>query len=267
MLAKLVCSKCGVEKTISNFYKDINSKRGFSYYCIECTREQHRKYYEENKDIVKQKRQRYRLDNLDKVREAQRLYYHTDAQKKYREDYAKKNAEHRKEYMREYRKKNAEHIRQKAREYYHNNKHKLQVHKKRYKDKNRNRINAQAKEYREKNRKKINDKRVQRLHSDSIFHMKAQIRGAIRDSLGRKNHRKSSHTADIVGCDLDCLCDYLFKTWEKNYGQPWNGEAYHIDHIVPLATAKTEEDIIKLCHYTNLQMLTPEDNMTKSDNI
>ena len=38
---------------------------------------------------------------------------------------------------------------------------------------------------------------------------------------------------------------------------------YHIDHIVPLATAQTEEDVIKLCHYTNLQLLTAKDNLEK----
>lgn len=42
---------------------------------------------------------------------------------------------------------------------------------------------------------------------------------------------------------------------------------YHIDHKIPLATAKSKEDIIKLCHYTNLQLLTAEDNMKKHDKI
>ena len=32
---------------------------------------------------------------------------------------------------------------------------------------------------------------------------------------------------------------------------------WHIDHIIPLSTAKTEE-AIKLCHYTNLQPLWAE---------
>ena len=47
-------------------------------------------------------------------------------------------------------------------------------------------------------------------------------------------------------------------TWE-NHGKLW-----HIDHIVPLATAETEEDLYKLFHYTNLQPLLVQDNLKKS---
>jgi len=45
-----------------------------------------------------------------------------------------------------------------------------------------------------------------------------------------------------------------------NYGN-WNGipnkknVSWEIDHIMPLDSAKTEEDIIRLNHYTNLQPL------------
>jgi hypothetical protein len=45
-------------------------------------------------------------------------------------------------------------------------------------------------------------------------------------------------------------------TWE-NYGL-YNKQfnyGWDIDHIVPLASAITEEDVIKLNHYTNLQPL------------
>ena len=49
-------------------------------------------------------------------------------------------------------------------------------------------------------------------------------------------------------------------TWE-NYGE------WHIDHIYPLSKAKDENHLKELCHYTNLQPLWAEDNLSKGDKI
>jgi len=46
--------------------------------------------------------------------------------------------------------------------------------------------------------------------------------------------------------------------WD-NYGD------WHIDHIVPLSCADTEEELKLLCHYTNLQPLWAVDNLAKSN--
>ncbi len=48
-------------------------------------------------------------------------------------------------------------------------------------------------------------------------------------------------------------------TWE-NKGNPKDGihepnKTWDIDHIIPTSTAITEEDVIRLNHYTNLQPL------------
>lgn len=72
----------------------------------------------------------------------------------------------------------------------------------------------------------------------------------------------------IIGCEWNELKSYIEAkfskdmTWE-NYGQ----FGWHLDHIIPLASAKTEDDLYKLNHYTNLQPLWWRDNLLKSDKI
>ena len=49
-------------------------------------------------------------------------------------------------------------------------------------------------------------------------------------------------------------------SWD-NYGE------WHIDHIIPLASATTEEGVLKLYHYSNLQPLWAKDNLSKGSKI
>jgi hypothetical protein len=46
-----------------------------------------------------------------------------------------------------------------------------------------------------------------------------------------------------------------------------NHGKWHIDHIIPLSSAKSKEELVKLCHYTNLQPLWALDNLGKANKI
>ena len=70
-----------------------------------------------------------------------------------------------------------------------------------------------------------------------------------------------------MGCTYEIFKLYLeskFEPWMNwgNYGL-YNGEknfGWDIDHIIPMSTANTEGEIIKLNHYTNLQPMCSKTN-------
>ena len=83
-------------------------------------------------------------------------------------------------------------------------------------------------------------------------------------SFQRKNFKKKNLVSEILGCTEEEVQKHLYKTFFENYGYEYDGkEDVHIDHIIPLKTAETEEDVKRLCHYTNLQLLKAIDNLKK----
>lgn len=82
----------------------------------------------------------------------------------------------------------------------------------------------------------------------------------------RGKYRKSKRTEELLGCTILEFSEHLKSLFKEgmtfeNHGQCV--ECWHIDHIIPLVSAITEEDIIKLCHHTNLQPLWSRENMSK----
>lgn len=245
------CTRCGVDKPLEMFCKDKKTKDGLNFWCRECVK----KYLESIKDKKSEMDKQYREKNKEKIREQQ---------KKYREE-------------------NKERISQKQKEYRENNKEKIALYKKEYSRKNKDKIDKRVKEYKQKNREKISKRyseyyiknkdtmlqknreyRKKRKKEDYIFRLKEDIRTVIRHSFKRKGIKKSHKTEQIIGCTITELKNHLLQTFFENYGYEWDGiEDVHIDHIVPLATANTEEEVIKLCHYTNLQLLKAKDNLEK----
>jgi len=79
-------------------------------------------------------------------------------------------------------------------------------------------------------------------------------------------NNKLHGTEEILGCTWEFFRDYIEQqftegmTWD-NYGD------WHLDHIIPLSSAKTDKEVYRLNHYTNLQPLWAEENLKKSDKI
>ena len=162
----------------------------------------------------------------------------------------------------QYYQKNKEAVRARHKEYYADPKNKeatLARHKKYYAD-NKEAILAKRKEH------YADPKNKEKRQSDPLYKLKRNIRSLISISITNAGFKKNSKTHKILNCSFEEFMSHLEKqfnsgiTWE-NYGK------WHLDHIVPVSLASTEEEIIKLNHYKNFQPMWGSENNSKNDKI
>jgi hypothetical protein len=226
----MLCNKCNIEKEIIDF-----PLKGCI--CKKCKSEYQKTYKLENKEKLKQYSKnylkKYRKENIEKIKEYNKEYNIVkDVKREYNKKYYKDNKNRKKQYDIEYKKENLLKIKEAKTKWRENNK-----------------------EY-QKNYMK------NRILTDDIFRASTKTRSMIKNSFIRMYTKKSKSTTLILGCSFDEFKIYLeskFEEWMtwKNYGK-YNGKlnyGWDIDHIIPISSATSEEDVIKLNHYTNLQPL------------
>jgi hypothetical protein len=215
-----------------------------------------RKLSEETKEKNRIRSKEYREENKEKVREYSKKYKeeNKENEKKYREE----NKEKIKETKKKYYEKNKDIIKEKVNNYYFLNKEKV-------------------KSYQEKNIEKIKEYKREKRFNNSLFRLSSNIRSSISTSIKSKRYLKESRTHEILGCSFEDFKIYLekkFTEWMNwdNYGNPIDGlvepnKTWDVDHIIPLASATNEDELLKLNHYTNLQPLCSYHNrFIKKDN-
>jgi len=224
-----ICTKCLVEKNISEYGKHPNTKDKLQCRCLQCRRIDKKEFYKKNKEKINSDNKKYRDNNTEKLIEYSRNYY-------------KENKTELLDKKKEYYKKNYEIIYEKLKIYNKKNKEKINKHKNNY-----------------NKEKKI---------SDPLFKLRMLMRDRLNKYFKYSSLNKNNRTFDIIGCTPQFLKEHLESqfvigmTWENHGLVGW-----HIDHIIPLSSAKTDEEIYKLCHYTNLQPLWFKDNLKKGNKI
>jgi hypothetical protein len=159
---------------------------------------------------------------------------------------------------------------EKEKEYRKRNKDKLKVNRDNHYKKHKDTILAKNKIYNQTHVLKDRTEYFKRYNkayrkiylSNPLNLLRKRISTMILNSFKNKRLIKNAKTIDILGCSIPDFKAHLesqFKDWMtwENRGL-YNGTlnyGWDIDHIKPLSLAKTEEEIIKLFHYTNLQPL------------
>jgi hypothetical protein len=148
-----------------------------------------------------------------------------------------------------------------------NNKDKVLELNKIYSKNNKKKFLESQKKYYNNNKEKVIKRIVEyqknKIKEDNLFKLKKTIQRTIRRYI--KNKRFT--TTEIIGCDYDSFKIYFESLFTE--GMCWDklGSEIHIDHIIPLSSAKTKDELYKLNHYTNLQPLWAKDNLIKGSKL
>lgn len=184
----------------------------------------------------------------------------------------------------EYRSKNKEKDSERHKIWWQNTKEERKKVYDEYRAKNKHKIKEKYTEYRKnnkeaikkrRNRKRENERHSERIQNDLLFKLRCRTKNLVTLSILRMGYSKNTKTFEILGCSFEEFKFHLeskFESWMSwnNYGI-YNGElgyGWDIDHIIPISSAKTEEEVINLNHYTNLQPLCSYINrVVKRDNV
>jgi len=150
-----------------------------------------------------------------------------------------------------------------------------------YRAKNLEKISAQQKVYKRNNKEKIDKVRKEhyknnrpaytknsrlfaqrKLANNPLFRFSQKISHRIGFCFKRKDIKKATKTVEVLGCSIQEFRLHIeskFEPWMNwdNHGL-YNGDfnyGWDLDHIIPARTAKTEEEVLQLNHYSNFQPL------------
>jgi len=150
--------------------------------------------------------------------------------------------------------------------YYLENKEQLSANHKIYYQENKEKIAEYNKLYNQENKDMIRQRKNKYNNSSPIIKLRLRLRARVKLFFNQKGHKKKNSTEEILGANWKTVEAFMEAKFVD--GMNWDniGE-WHIDHIIPLSSAETEQETIKLCHYTNLQPLWAFDNMSKGNKL
>jgi len=227
-----ICSKCRVEKGVCDFGNDKYNIDGLTYQCKTCRKINTKKWQQNNPDKYVESK----IKNIEVSKK-----------------WTKLNPEKNREKNKKWEKNNQDKVKDKVKNFKEQNPEYYKNYNKRWLSNNPGYF---------KNYVKV------RKENDDIFKIIKNIRSRLSTFLKIKKYSKDYEFIKIIGCSTEELKKHIESQFMD--GMSWDNYGYygwHIDHKTPLSSSKTEEDVLLLSHYTNLQPLWAEDNIKKSNKI
>lgn len=146
----------------------------------------------------------------------------------------------------------------------------VKSYQKKYVSKNREKINkkhsAYKKEWYLKHANRLRKNQIERRKNEPMYKLKCRLRSRIFSAFKRRNYVKNGTTELMLGVPYEIVKKHIERKFKKD--MTWNNYGkWQIDHVIPLISANTEQELEKLCHYTNLQPLWAFDNIGKGSKI
>jgi hypothetical protein len=237
-----ICTKCHVDKDISNFNKaNGNTSTTYSSRCKSCQSEYKKEYSKINSKKIKQKNVNDYQKNRDKLISKSKKYY-------------QENKTHKNEYDKERYYGNLEKFREEGRQYYYDNKEACIE---------RGRKNS-AKKYK----------------NDSIFKLRNRVSCEIKRALKKLGSSKNGHSVlEFLPYSMQELKEHIEKQFESwmtwdNWStyriDKWDDEdqstwTWQLDHIIPQAdlpyTSMATDNFQKCWALENLRPLSAKQNL------
>jgi hypothetical protein len=261
-----ICKTCNIEKELDKFYNNKLTKDGKTIHCIECV-----KQYKIDNPKTEEQKEKSRIKRSSKKRgitieevlledklindakeKGLKLCYSCIESKELTE-FGKHSST--KDGLLTICKvcKNKQ-----TQEHYKNNVEHISVQKDGYRKENMDKVRVRQ------NRWMKN-----KLKTDSLFKLSVTVRSRVKQYLKVKNFKEKLNKTnyEMIGLTPQELREHIENQFTEGMSWELMGKHIHIDHIIPLASAKTYEDVIRLSHYTNLQPLWASDNMRKGTRI
>jgi hypothetical protein len=169
--------------------------------------------------------------------------------------------------------------------YYQKNKEKHQLNSKKYYQLNTEKVNQKSilwqknnplsskktrVKWQSQNQEYFKEWRNRTYQTNPRFKLRIILGNRLNEILKKNKTYKTNSILNLIGCNLQELKLYLESkflqgmTWENHSQTGW-----HIDHIKPLSRfdLSDRKQFLEACHYSNLQPLWAEDNLSKSDNF
>lgn len=250
------CSKCKMLLDLDKFKKNASKKDGLSSECKPCVSEYNKAYREKKILEFGSANAYYKHSKRNHIGRKPNFDKHGGKDEYYKMFYVK------------YQKGKTEKTAKAWRE---RNKEAISIKKKAYRELNKGRYSELYKNWSIRKRRGVRRFGMAMSNSEylkAIFkeNPEVKLRHLARIHLNRYIKGRFDSYELVVGCSTSYFKQYIESLFLDGMSWDNHGE-WHFDHIVPLSSAKTEDELLLLNKYTNIQPLWAKDNLAKGKRI